>query len=271
MGYERWTDRARRSLVLAQECARALNHAEIGTGHLLAGLMAEGGGVAYRALSALGVGKIPEALARHEPPGRPGPAGHIPLTSGAKRACELALREAIRLNCSYVGTEHLLLGILAFDDQATAQVILTDLGTTSDAVRATVLELLGGCGRLEGLESRSSELVKETDALRLAQSLQATIAVLDLHIETRANELAAPFTDRLAGDIPGWKRSSFHEQGTQGGCVVVHRYGDGVIGVQDARRTGASPAKLFSPEAWAAFVAGVKAGEFDFGEGGTDD
>ena len=112
--FERFTDRARRVVVLAQEEARMLNHAHIGTEHLLLGLAHEGQGVAARALEALGISleavrrEVEETIGRGEQP----PSGHIPFTPRAKKVLELSLRELTQLGHQYIGTEHILLGLL---------------------------------------------------------------------------------------------------------------------------------------------------------------
>lgn len=155
--FDRWTDRARRSLVLAQECARALNHAEIGTGHMLAGLMAEGGGVAYQALSALGLGagSVPEALAKRQPAGGEQHPGRLPFSPRGKKVCELAFREALMLGCNYVGTEHVLLGLVR-EGEGTEANILVALGINPEDARAKVLELLRGYQKAEAATAAAS-------------------------------------------------------------------------------------------------------------------
>ena len=127
--FERFTDRARRVLVLAQEEARDLNHAFIGTEHILLGLIREGEGVAAKALDALGVTfdvvreKVEEAIG---PNANPSP-GSPPFTPRAKKVLELSLREALQLGHSYIGTEHMLLGLVREGDGVAAQV-LNELG-----------------------------------------------------------------------------------------------------------------------------------------------
>src|SRR5829696_3245407 len=112
--FERFTDRARRVVVLAQEEARLLDHNYIGTEHILLGLVHEGGGVAAQALTQLGVSleavrdQVKEIIGR----GAEAPTGHIPFTPRAKKVLELSLREALELGHNYIGTEHILLGLL---------------------------------------------------------------------------------------------------------------------------------------------------------------
>ena len=154
--FERFTDRARRVVVLAQEEARLLNHNYIGTEHLLLGLMHEGDGVAAQVLEGLGVGLEPvrdhvgEMIGTGE---RTAKEGHIPFTPRAKKVLELSLREAIDLGHNYIGTEHLLLGLMHEGDGVAAQV-LERLDVKSDKVREGVIHLLSqqGVGRSSGRE-----------------------------------------------------------------------------------------------------------------------
>ncbi len=146
--FERFTDRARRVVVLAQEEARLLDHNYIGTEHILLGLIQEGEGVAAQALEALEI-SVADARARvvaiigH---GSVEPCGHIPFTPRAKKVLELSLREALQLGHNYIGTEHILLGLLREGEGVAAQV-LTSLGADLPAVRAQVIQLLSGPGR----------------------------------------------------------------------------------------------------------------------------
>jgi ATP-dependent Clp protease ATP-binding subunit ClpC len=141
--FERFTERARRVVVLAQEEARELDHNYIGTEHLLLGILRDGEGVAVRALDQLGVSRpaVREQVVTMVGRGRSTPSGHIPFTPRAKKALELSLREALQLNHNHIGTEHILLGLLREGDGVAAQV-LTDLGADLDRVRAKVLELV---------------------------------------------------------------------------------------------------------------------------------
>ena len=146
--FERFTDRARRVVVLAQEEARLLNHAYIGTEHLLLGLVSEGEGVAARALAALNI--TPEA-ARNEVKLIVGggseapPQGYIPFTPRAKKALELSLRNALGLGHSFIGTEHILLGLVQEGSEAGAGAaarVLHALGAEPDAIRQQVMALI---------------------------------------------------------------------------------------------------------------------------------
>lgn len=143
--FERFTDSARRVVVLAQGEARLLDHNYIGTEHLLLGLIAEGEGVGARALEALDISlpsvrvEIQETIGRGQTP----PTEHIPFTRRAKKVLELSLREALQLGHNYIGTEHLLLGLVREGEGVAAQV-LGKLGAELDDVRAVVMTTLSG-------------------------------------------------------------------------------------------------------------------------------
>ncbi|MGE0794689.1 MAG: ATP-dependent Clp protease ATP-binding subunit [Acidimicrobiia bacterium] len=143
--FERFTDRARRVVVLAQEEARLLNHNYIGTEHILLGLIHEGEGVAAKALESLGIsleavrGQVEEIIGH----GGSSPSGHIPFTPRAKKVLELSLREALQLGHNYIGTEHILLGLIREGEGVAAQV-LAKLGADLSRVRQQVIQLLSG-------------------------------------------------------------------------------------------------------------------------------
>jgi len=155
--FERFTDRARRVLVLAQEEARLLNHNFIGTEHILLGLIHEGEGVAAKALESLGISleavreKVEETI---------GPAGSTttgspPFTPRAKKVLELSLREALQLGHNYIGTEHMLLGLVREGEGVAAQV-LVNLGADLSRVRQQVIQLLSGYGNKEAAAAGAS-------------------------------------------------------------------------------------------------------------------
>ena len=154
--FERFTDRARRVVVLAQDEARGLKHNYIGTEHLLLGLISEGEGVAAKALETMEIkgeavrASVIEIIGEGEKPVE----GHIPFTPRAKRVFELSLREALQLGHNYIGTEHLLLGLLKEGEGVAAQV-LTKQGADLAQVRQTVIQMLSGYqrGDDEGRES----------------------------------------------------------------------------------------------------------------------
>ena len=143
--FEKFTDKARRVVVLAQEEAKLLNHNYIGTEHILLGLIHEGEGVAAKSLEALGINleSVREQVQEIIGQGQQAPTGHIPFTSRAKKVLELSLREALQLGHSYIGTEHLLLGLIREGEGVAAQV-LTKLGADTNKVRQQVIQLLSG-------------------------------------------------------------------------------------------------------------------------------
>jgi len=150
--FERFTDRARRVVVLAQEEARLLNHNYIGTEHILLGLIHEGEGVAAKALESLGISLEAVRAQVEEIIGHGGsaPSGHIPFTPRAKKVLELSLREALQLGHNYIGTEHILLGLIREGEGVAAQV-LVKLGADLSRVRQQVIQLLSGyAGGKEG-------------------------------------------------------------------------------------------------------------------------
>jgi DNA-binding CsgD family transcriptional regulator len=143
--FERFTDRARRVVVLAQEEARMLNHNYIGTEHILVGLIHEGEGAAAKALESLGIGleavrqQVEEIIGQ----GQQAPSGPIPFTPRVKKVLELSLREALQLGHQYIGTEHILLGLIREGEGVAAQV-LVKLGADLNRVRQQVIQLLHG-------------------------------------------------------------------------------------------------------------------------------
>ena len=149
--FERFTDRARRVVVLAQEEARLLHHNYIGTEHILLGLIHEGEGVAAKSLESLGISleavrnQVEEIIGQ----GGSSPSGHIPFTPRAKKVLELSLREALQLGHNYIGTEHILLGLIREGEGVAAQV-LVKLGADLSRVRQQVIQLLSGYGGPQG-------------------------------------------------------------------------------------------------------------------------
>jgi len=167
--FERFTDRARRVVVLAQEEARMLSHNYIGTEHILLGLIHEGEGVAAKALESLDIsleavrGQVEDIIGQ----GQQAPSGHIPFTPRAKKVLELSLREALQLGHNYIGTEHILLGLIREGEGVAAQV-LVKLGADLNRVRQQVIQLVSG---FQGKEAESSGAPSE--------SAPSTSAVLD--------------------------------------------------------------------------------------------
>ena len=156
--FERFTDRARRVVVLAQEEARLLNHNYIGTEHILLGLIHEGEGVAAKALESLSISleavrsQVEDIIGQ----GGSSPSGHIPFTPRAKKVLELSLREALQLGHNYIGTEHILLGLIREGEGVAAQV-LVKLGADLSRVRQQVIQLLSGYSGPSGSASAPAE------------------------------------------------------------------------------------------------------------------
>ena len=167
--FERFTDRARRVVVLAQEEARMLSHNYIGTEHILLGLIHEGEGVAAKALESLDI-SLEAVRAQVEDiigQGQQVPSGHIPFTPRAKKVLELSLREALQLGHNYIGTEHILLGLIREGEGVAAQV-LVKLGADLNRVRQQVIQLVQG---FQGAEPEKAGTAAEPAA--------STSAVLD--------------------------------------------------------------------------------------------
>ncbi|TWH65106.1 ATP-dependent Clp protease ATP-binding subunit [Micromonospora olivasterospora] len=177
--FERFTDRARRVVVLAQEEARMLNHNYIGTEHILLGLIHEGEGLAAKALESLGISlegvrqQVEEIIGQ----GQQAPSGHIPFTPRAKKVLELSLREALQLGHNYIGTEHILLGLIREGEGVAAQV-LVKLGADLNRVRQQVIQLLSGyqgkepaaAGTATGEAAPSTSLVLDQFGRNLTQA-----------------------------------------------------------------------------------------------------
>jgi ATP-dependent Clp protease ATP-binding subunit ClpC len=191
--FERFTERARRVVVFAQEEARELNHNYIGTEHLLLGLLRDSGSVADRALRELEISQdavreqVIEVIGR----GKQAPSGHIPFTPGAKKVLELSLREALQLNHSYIGTEHILLG-LAGEGEGVAAQVLTKLGGSLSRVRNKVIEL-APAGPGEGPEL-SSQLRRAGPRgpldtfLRRLEAIEERLAAIERHLGLPSEE-----------------------------------------------------------------------------------
>jgi ATP-dependent Clp protease ATP-binding subunit ClpC len=235
--FERFTDRARRVVVLAQEEARMLNHNYIGTEHLLLGLIHEGEGVAARALESLGVSleavraQVEEIIGQ----GQQTLSGHIPFTPRAKKVLELSLRESRQLGHDYIGTEHLLLGLLREGEGVAAQVLVR-LGADLNRVRQQVIELLHGhrgeepadsaaggrerrlppqiAADLEAIGSRLSAVEQRTgtgpDTLELDQQIEQVLRDRHAAVDAQDYERAASLRDRekdlLAQKASAWQQ-----------------------------------------------------------------
>jgi ATP-dependent Clp protease ATP-binding subunit ClpC len=222
--FERFTDRARRVVVLAQEEARMLNHNYIGTEHILLGLIHEGEGVAAKALESLGISleavrqQVEEIIGQ----GQEAPSGHIPFTPRAKKVLELSLRESRQLGHDYIGTEHILLGLIREGDGVAAQV-LVKLGGDLNRVRQRVIELLQNhrgeaepvgraaarrerglppdiASRLDAIGSRLSAVEQRTgtrpDTGELDQQIEQVLRDRHAAVDAQEFERAASLRDR---------------------------------------------------------------------------
>ena len=195
--FERFTDRARRVVVLAQEEARLLNHSYIGTEHLLLGLVRESEGVAAKALTSLGIelDAVREHVEEIVGRGSQGPSsGHIPFTPRAKKVLELSLREALQLGHNYIGTEHILLGMIREGEGVAAQV-LVQLGADLSRVRQVVVQLLRGSGSVTEVTVAAGPLSRLTS--RRERSLVAGFRTRLTAIESRLTAV-----ERRAGTGP---------------------------------------------------------------------
>jgi hypothetical protein len=192
--FERFTNRARRVVVLAQEEARLLNHNYIGTEHLLLGILAIGEGTAVRALDEMGITldivrqQVEQVIGVGAQEQRP--SGHIPFTPRAKKVLELSLREALRLGHNYIGTEHILLGLIREGNGVAAQ-ILTRLGGDLSVVRMHVIRLAASSG--EGPEAadlppvrvrvaKRAGLAGQSGVLALLEDISARLANIEAHL-----------------------------------------------------------------------------------------
>ena len=204
--FERFTDRARRAVVHAQDEARELNHNYIGTEHLLLGLMREPESVAARALEELNIGQdaVREEVIQIIGRGQGVLTGHIPFTPRAKKVLELSLREALQLGHNYIGTEHILLGLIMEGEGVAAQV-LAKLGGNMGAVREKVIELAPAAGEnvelgerlrpaagapLEGILGQLAAIGERLD------TIAARLGAIERHLGLRGEE---PDSDEAAG------------------------------------------------------------------------
>ena len=174
--FERFTDRARRVVVQAQEEARELNHSYIGTEHLLLGILRDGDGAAAGALASLGVGldAARERVAEITGRGRQAPSGHIPFTPRAKKVLELSLRESLQLGNESIGPGHILLGLIT-EGHGVAVEVLRILGAEPERVRARVIEVLPEASdepaerprpvRIVGTPAQLDQVLRRLDAI----------------------------------------------------------------------------------------------------------
>ena len=172
--FERFTDRARNVVVLAQQEARLLKHNYIGTEHILLGLARESDGLAAKALDALGIGleAVREQVVELTGRGQKSPSGHIPFTPRAKKVLELSLREALQFGHNYIGTEHILLGLIREGEGVAAQVLVR-LGGDLSAIRQQVIRLLKENPTTDGLPQAAQAAQAQSaqaQSARLAES-----------------------------------------------------------------------------------------------------
>jgi ATP-dependent Clp protease ATP-binding subunit ClpC len=184
--FERFTDRARRVVVLAQEEARMLNHNYIGTEHILLGLIHEGEGIAAKALESLGISleavrrQVEEIIGQ----GQQAPSGHIPSTPRAKKVLELSLREALQLGHNYIGTEHILLGLIREGEGVAAQVLVR-LGADLNRVRQQVIQLLHGYPGKEPVGAASPDSGVLSRIVVRLDSVETRLAAIELRVGTQ--------------------------------------------------------------------------------------
>jgi ATP-dependent Clp protease ATP-binding subunit ClpC len=216
--FERFTDRARNVVVLAQEEARMLNHNYIGTEHILLGLIHETRGLAAKALEAAGIGLEParQRVAEIIGPGQQAPSGNIPFTPRAKKILELSLREALQLSHNYIGTEHILLGLIREGDGVAVHV-LTGLGADLNRLRQQVLQLQadnptteemprsGRAGASARADAAQAEVVRaeaaRAEAARLEAARAATARAESAAVARKLEEILSrldSISDRLA-------------------------------------------------------------------------
>jgi ATP-dependent Clp protease ATP-binding subunit ClpC len=195
--FERFTDRARRAVVLAQEESRSFNHNYIGTEHLLLGLIHEGEGIAAKTLEALHVdletvrGELDRRIGR----GASQPKGHIPFTPRAKKVLELSLREALQYGHNYIGTEHVLLGLLREGQGVAAQILMTRVDGGLERVRDEVLRQLEGLG----VHARTGKLahtsltpaVAEDQVLKRLEAIEARLSAIERLLREQRGETEA--------------------------------------------------------------------------------
>ena len=212
--FERFTERARQVVVLAQDEARHLKHGYIGTEHILLGLLREEEGIAARVLERLHVDEV-EVRAQVRQiigEGDEVPTGQIPFTPRAKKVLELSLREALSMSHSYIGTEHILLGLVS-ENQGVATQVLLDLGADAETVRNEVLRTLGGAGTVEVVEPEPVELTSPPLSREVVEELARLAGEKERLIEQQAFEDAARARDlerRLripaAALVRAWRR-----------------------------------------------------------------
>ncbi len=233
--FERFTDRARRVVVLAQEEARLLGHNFIGTEHILLGLIHEGEGVAATALESLGIGleAVRERVTEIVGVGTKAQAGHIPFTPRAKKVLELSLREALQLGHNYIGTEHILLGLIREGEGVAAQVLVS-MGADLNRVRLQVITLVhpsaGAQAGPPGEEARLAgplpaapsrrELVLMSGIRQRMSALEARLALLESRAGTGPDSSEL---DKEIAKVRGERQSAANLQDYENAAVLRDR------------------------------------------------
>ncbi len=256
--FERFTDRARRVVVLAQEEARVLKHNYIGTEHLLLGLIHLGEGVAARALESLGVSleAVRQQVEEVVGVGKGSQSGHIPFTPRAKRVLELSLRESLQLGHEYIGTEHILLGLLREGEGVAAQVLVR-LGADLNRVRQQVVVVLT---EYEGREEQERErrtvrarpapsappIGRQQEIFRVLADITRRLTAIEDHLGIRrpteggqaswaaAAERAAPERGQVESGEGGPGEGGPGEAGTGGRSADEAEVGEAGTGGQSA-------------------------------------
>jgi ATP-dependent Clp protease ATP-binding subunit ClpA len=221
--FERFTDRSRRVVVLAQEEARMLDHNYIGTEHILLGLIREGDGYAARTLESLGISldavrqQVEQIIGR----GQQAPSGHVPFTPRAKKVLELSLRESLQLGHNYIGTEHILLGLLREGDGVAAQVLVR-LGADLNRVRQQVIQLVHGY-QAQDVESAGPRPGSRTpawlpdDALARFDALDGRLTALERWVSMQPD---LEDLDREIAQVRQEKEAAIDRQDSQAATVL---------------------------------------------------
>ena len=218
--FERFTDRSRQVVVLAQEEARAFKHNYIGTEHILLGLLRVEDGLAARVLAMIGVtfDAVRTQVAEIVGEGDEAARGQIPFTPRAKKVLELSLREALAVGHNYIGTEHILLGLVRENDGVAARIML-GLGADSQRVRDEVLAVLGPIGTAPGA-GRARRWRRPRPSVSARPCWQYRIERPDALDEQQLNELGAEGWELVSIDRgPGGLELVFKRRGSQPGSL----------------------------------------------------
>ena len=222
--FERFTERARKVVVLAQEEARSFEHGHIGTEHILLGLLRVEEGLAARALTTLGItlDAVREKVAQLVGNGDEAPHGQIPFTPRAKKVLELSLREALAVGHNYIGTEHILLGLVRENDGVAARILL-ELGADSQRVRDEVLGALGELGSAGPVAAQGRRRWRRPRASVAVRSCwQYRVERPDTIDEQHLNELGADGWELVSIDhTPGGPELIFKRRSSQPGSLRV--------------------------------------------------